>query len=251
LREAGLETGILGWAARAILHYIRMWDFSAAGRVDHFIAPSRWTADCVWRVYRRRSSVIYPPVDIERFNQTSSRGDHYVVVSRLVSHKKVDLIVDAFSQLGLPLIVVGDGPEWDRVSERAAANVRMMGRQSDSTVQEILESAKAFIHMAEDDFGIAPVEAQAAGCPVIAYGRGGVLETVVEGQTGLFFQWQRVDCLKAAVLQFERGDLKFNAQRIRQNAARFNKERFQRELTCLVERRWDRWIHRWRGRSLV
>ena len=232
---------------KAVLHYLRLWDYASAGRVDRFIAPSRWTAECVWRAYRRGSEVIYPPVDVDRFNPLLLREDYYVVVSRLVQHKKVDLIVDAFSQLGLPLMVVGEGPDWDRVAERAAANIKMLGRQPDAVVQELLGRAKAFVHMAEEDFGIAPVEAQAAGCPVIGYRGGGLLETVIEGKTGLFFTHQRADCLVSTIRQFERGEVQFNTEEIRLNAERFRKERFQRELECLVEQSWGRWRRGWKG----
>jgi glycosyltransferase involved in cell wall biosynthesis len=195
--------------------------------------------------------VIYPPVDVERFKPSTARGDYYIVVSRLVQHKKIDLITDAFSRLGLPLVVVGDGPERERIAARASANIQMMGRLSDSDVKDLLENARAFIHMAEDDFGIAPVEAQAAGCPVIAYGRGGVLETVVEGKTGLFFAHQQADSLAAAVERFEQSGMSFKSEEIRQNAERFNKQRFQSELACLVERRWDRWKQGWKGRVSI
>jgi glycosyltransferase involved in cell wall biosynthesis len=173
LQSAGLEAGPKSWAARVLLHYLRLWDQAAAARVDQFIVPSRWVARAVRRAYNRSAEILYPPVEVDRYCPLSPRAQTYIVVSRLVPHKKVGLIVEAFSRLGLPLVIVGDGPEQESLRSRSAANIRFLGRQPQQALQELLGRAKAFVHMAEEDFGIAPVEAQAAGCPVIAYGRGG------------------------------------------------------------------------------
>ena len=223
-----------------LLHYLRLWDVAASMRVDHFITVSKWIATCIRRSYRRRAEVIYPPVDVDRFQWSRPRGEHYIAVTRLAPHKRVGIIVDAFSRLGHPLYVVGDGPERDRLAERAAANVHFLGHQPDSAVAELLGNARGFVHTAEEDFGIALVEAQAAGCPVIAYGRGASREIVIEGKTGILFEEQSAQSLMSAVRSIEEGDLRFDPGELRRNAERFRKERFQHELKRAFEREWDR-----------
>lgn len=240
LHEAGLRAGLKGWLAQAFLHYLRLWDRSAADRVDRFVAISHWVAQGVWRSYRRPAEVIYPPVDTLRFSPQHPREDYYLTVSRLVNHKKIDLLVSAFSQLGLPLLVVGDGPEYRRLSKMAAPNVKILGRRPDSEVADLMGRAKAFVHAAEEDFGIAIAEAQAAGCPVIAYESGGGREIVIPGVSGLFFPEQTIDSLIAAVEQFEGGDFNLQESQITSNVERFSKARFQQELKSLIEDSWTR-----------
>jgi glycosyltransferase involved in cell wall biosynthesis len=235
---------VMGLFARPVLHYLRMWDVATANRVDVFVANSKHVAGRIWRLYRRRARVIYPPVDVDRFIPRADREEFYVTVTRLVPYKRVDLIVRAFARLGRPLVVVGDGPELGRLRGMASANVRLVGWQPDEVVRGYLERARAFVFAAEEDFGIGPVEAQAAGAPVIAYGRGGALESVVEGETGLFFYEQTVEAVAEAVLEFERRRGQFSLERIRANAERFRKERFQREFMALVEREWERFRKR-------
>jgi glycosyltransferase involved in cell wall biosynthesis len=221
---------------RIFSHYFRTWDFAAAARVDHFVAVSSSIAQRVWRSYRRSSEVIYPPVDVNRFTLNLERDSYYISLGRLVPSKRVDLVVSSFSRLGLPLLVVGDGPERRRLAHLAGSNVRLVGRIPDEEVALLLSRAKALVHAAEEDFGIVPVEAQAAGCPVIAFGSGGVLETVVDGETGFFFSEQSADSLVDAVLEFENRKREFDPGRIRQNSLRFSKERFQFEFRAMVER---------------
>ncbi|HEX7975696.1 MAG TPA: glycosyltransferase [Anaerolineales bacterium] len=241
---AGLNAGPKSWAARATLQYLRRWDYAAARRVGCLLAVSRWAAFNIWRAYRRPAEVLYPPVDVEAYRPLSPRDDYFISLARLEPRKRVDLIVKAFSRLGLPLLVVGDGPEYDRIAALAGPNVQMLGRIPDSEVSELLGRARAFVMAAEEDFGMAAVEAQAAGCPVIAYGRGGALETVREGRTGLFFAEQSVDSLIAAVLRFTQGSLKFNPSDLRANVQRFDKTLFQNKLAQLVEREWSRADHK-------
>jgi glycosyltransferase involved in cell wall biosynthesis len=238
LQEKGLRSGLRGWLVQIILHYMRFWDRAAAGRVDRFVAPSQWVAQGIWRSYRRLAEVIYPPVDTDRFSSIHPRQDFYLTVSRLVPQKKVDLLVEAYSRLGSPLIVVGDGPEYRRLSKMASANVKLLGRRSDQEVAELMGKAKAFIQAAEEDFGIAIVEAQAAGCPVIAYGSGGGQEIVIPGRTGIFYQEQTVDSIVAAVEQFEAGEFNFEGRQIAQGVERFSKANFQEELKSLVADTW-------------
>lgn len=246
LRRGRMLAALVGAPARVILHYLRLWDVLSAVRVDVFVANSWNVARRIWRAYRRHAKVIYPPVDVERFDPMRDREDYYVTVTRLVPYKRVDVVVEAFRQLGRPLVVIGDGPELKRLRKRRPANVRFLGWQPEAVVKEYLERAKAFVFAAEEDFGIAPVEAQAAGTPVIAYGRGGVTESVVPGETGLFFHEQTPEALAATVLEFERKARVFSVERIRGNAERFSKERFKREFSELVEREWEKFRRRWR-----
>jgi glycosyltransferase involved in cell wall biosynthesis len=241
---------IRGAVARAILHYLRIWDVAAANRVDVFVANSHYIAGRIRKAYRREAHVIYPPVEVDRFGVREKRDDYYVTVARFVPYKRVDVIVEAFTRLGLPLVVVGDGPDRSTVERRAGPNVRFVGRQTEAAVKEHIERAKAFVFAAEEDFGIAPVEAQAAGVPVIAYGRGGVTESVIPDETGLFFEAQTPDSLMEAVQRFELGAYRFDRARIRQNAERFSKARFQRRFRDLVHDEWHRFRSE-RGREVL
>jgi glycosyltransferase involved in cell wall biosynthesis len=225
---------------RIFSNYFRTWDYAASRRVDHFVAISQTIAKRVWGAYRRKAEVIYPPVDVDRFTASLTRDSYYISLSRLVPSKKVDLIVSSFSRLGLPLLVVGDGPERSRLARLAAPNVRLLGHLPDEEVALLLGRARALVHAAEDDFGIAPVEAQSAGCPVIAFGRGGALETVLEGETGFFFEEQTLESMAEAVLAFENRHPVLDPHRIRQNALRFSKQRFQDEFRSMVEREWHK-----------
>jgi glycosyltransferase involved in cell wall biosynthesis len=236
---AGLK-GLKKVFAPLILHYLRLWDIQAAARVDHFVAISHWVAGLIWRIYRRKAEVIYPPVDVDRYEPLYPRQDYYIAVSRMAPHKKVAMVVEAFSQLGLPLLVVGTGEEYDGVTARAASNVQLLGWQPPEKLPELLGRAKAFVHLAEDDFGIAPVEAQAAGCPVIALGRGGARETVIEGKTGVLFEDQSVEGVKRAVQLFEETKTIYDVREMRRNAERFSRARFQREMMEMVERERNR-----------
>jgi glycosyltransferase involved in cell wall biosynthesis len=232
-------------AKRLILHYLRIWDMASANRVDHFVANSAWMAQAIWRTYHRRADVIYPPVDVERFVPELRRGNYYICTSRLVAHKRVDLVVEAFSRLGLPLLVVGQGPEYSAIKKLAAPNVKMLGWQEDIELSGLLDKAKAFVHAGEEDFGIAMVEAQAAGCPVITLDGGASREIIIENKTGLFFREQTVDSIIEAVKTFENGQIELEpAAIISRNAVQFNKERFQRKFANLVTKDLERFVNR-------
>lgn len=197
LREAGLDKGIKSYIARMLLHKIRLWDCRTANGVDHFIANSQFIAKRIKKVYGREADVIYPPVDVNKFVLNQNKDDYYFTASRMVPYKRIDLIVEAFSEMpNKKLVVIGDGPEMQKIKSKAKKNVEILGYQPDSVMQEYMQNAKAFVFAAEEDFGIIPVEAQACGTPVIAYGKGGALETVrslgVEKPTGIFFQEQSV-----------------------------------------------------------
>ncbi|HEX8991548.1 MAG TPA: glycosyltransferase [Anaerolineales bacterium] len=230
------QRGLVGAASTLIMHYLRLWDFSAAARVDHFAAISRWTADCVQRAYRRSADVIYPPVETGRFHPGPQREEYYVAFSRLVRHKRLELVVQAFSRLGLPLVVVGAGPERRRLEAMAGANVRLVGWQTDEAAAEILGKAKALVHAAEEDFGLVMAEAQAAGCPVIGYARGAAREIMVEGETGLLFHEQSADAIAEAVLDFASRSSEFRPEQIVHNAQRFDKEKFKEEFLRMADR---------------
>jgi glycosyltransferase involved in cell wall biosynthesis len=235
LRQASLEKGLVSFITRALLHYLRIWDMRTVAGVDYYIANSKFIARRIMKLYKREAAVIYPPVDIERFSVGKEKEDFYITVSRLVSYKKVDLLVKAFNQLpDKKLVVIGDGPEIKSLKKFASSNIQFLGFQTEAVVGDMLRKAKAFVYAAEEDFGIVPVEAQACGTPVIAYGRGGVLETVVDGETGFFFNEQSESAVINAINKFEESS-PLDPEVIRQNAERFNKARFLREITAFVE----------------
>jgi len=236
LRESGLDHGVRGFIAKAILHYIRMWDSVTPNRVDYFIANSKYVAGRIKKIYGRDSIVIYPPVDIDGFCVGTEKEEYYITASRMVPYKRTALIVEAFSAMpDKRLIVIGDGPDFEKVKSRAAKNIELLGYQPEAVLKGYLQKAKAFVFAAEEDFGILPVEAQACGTPVIAYGKGGVLETVVENRTGIFFEEQNVAGLIKAVNNFEKNQAAFSITEIRKNAERFGRERFKAEFKRFVE----------------
>jgi glycosyltransferase involved in cell wall biosynthesis len=238
LQQSRLGWGVRGTIARLTLHYLRLWDLASANRVDAFVANSQYVARRIQRIYRRPARVIYPPVAVQRFRPDQPREDFYLAIARFVPYKRVDLIVKAFAQLGLPLVVIGDGPERDRIRPFAKGNIQFLGSQPDEVVTDYLQRCKAFVFAAEEDFGITPVEAQAAGAPVIAFGRGGATETVIAGKTGLFFPDQTVESLIESVKEFE-ADARFvNPHVIRQNAERFSEENFRQAFAQFVNQSW-------------
>jgi glycosyltransferase involved in cell wall biosynthesis len=240
LRETGLDHGVKGLLARVILHRLRLWDVTTANRVDRFLANSHFIARRIWKCYRRRSRVVYPPVDVERFTPSGAREDFYVTASRMVPYKRMDLIVDAFALMPTRrLVVIGDGPELARVQARGRPNVDFLGHQPFEVLRDHLRRAQGFVFAAEEDFGIAPLEAQACGTPVIAYGKGGVLETIPgldsPQPTGVLFMEQSTNALCRAVETFEQVSSGLTDEACRKNALRFRPERFRRELREYVE----------------
>jgi len=240
LRETGLDRGLKGAAARWFLHRMRLWDVRSSVGVDRFIAISRYIARRIWKAYRRKSTVIYPPVDVDAFTPGGIKENFYVTASRMVPYKRMDLIVEAFAAMPeRRLIVIGDGPEAGKIRSRGAPNVEFLGQQPFEVLRDHLRRARAFVFAAEEDFGIAPVEAQACGTPVLAYGKGGALETIrpVGGTdpTGLFFPEQTVTAVIDAVNRFEREGGEITEAACRENALRFAPARFRRELRLYVE----------------
>jgi glycosyltransferase involved in cell wall biosynthesis len=240
LAEAGLSRGIKSMLARMILHYIRGWDVRSAGNVDLFVTNSDMVSRRVRKFYGRDSVRVYPPVDIARFTPGGTKEDFYLTASRLVSYKRINLIVEAFSRTPhRKLVVIGEGPDFAKISALAGPNVKMLGYQSFEVLRDHMQRARAFVFAAEEDFGIVPVEAQACGTPVIALGRGGLLETVIPGRTGIFFHEQTPDSLLAAVDEFERRG-NWDAKEIRENAEQFSIQRFLLEFSTVVESQWDK-----------
>ena len=213
----------------------RKWDREAAARVHEFATISCAVAKRITDAYHRTAPVIYPPVEVDRFAPGKTRENFYITVSRLVPHKRLDLIVQAFSRLGFPLLIVGDGPELARLRQMSTSNIRFLGFASDEDVARLLGEARGFVCMAEEDFGIAMVEAQAAGCPVLAYGKGGALETVSDGVTGILFPEQSVESLMVAILAFENQWTQFHPNNLIQNARRFGKQHFMEKFRKFIE----------------
>lgn len=236
LKESGLESGLKSWIVRYLLHRIRIWDARTANSVDHFISISKYISGRIKKCYGRDSTVIYPPVNCEKYQLTESKEDYYLTASRLVPYKRIDLIVEAFSRMpDKKLIVIGDGPEFNKIAAKAGPNVTLMGYQSDSVLVDRMSKARAFVFAACEDFGIVPLEAQACGTPVIAYGRGGALETVIDGVSGLFFEEQSIDSICKTVDRFERNERRFQPALIRRHAQNFSEERFDSEFRSFME----------------
>ena len=237
LQEARLTHGPKSWVTRWFLHRLRLWDVRTANGVDQFIAISRFIGRRISKVYRRESVVIYPPVDTASFALQVPKQDYFVTASRMVPYKKIPLIVAAFAQMPeKKLIVIGDGPDWQRCQDAAAANIEMLGCQPADVLKKHLQNAKAFVFAAEEDFGIAPLEAQACGTPVIAFAKGGAVETLhgmdTATPTAVFFKEQTTASIIDAVYAFEQVNI--SAAACRDNAQRFSSERFRTELTTFV-----------------
>lgn len=244
LRESSLVNGLKAWVAKWLLHKIRIWDYRTAAGVDHFVANSRFIGRRIHKVYGRKSDVIYPPVDVNAFDFCEHKQDYYMTASRLVPYKRMDLIVQAFAQMpDKKLVVIGDGPEMPKLRALVAPNVTLLGYQSFEALKRYMQQARAFVFAAEEDFGITPVEAQACGTPVIAYGKGGSRETVVDSPdptkaTGIWFAEQSVDSLVSAIERFESLPSPISPQVCRQHAERFSIERFRGEFSQYVNQRW-------------
>ena len=246
LRISGLERGVKSWAARLFLHYIRLWDASSSPRVDHFIANSRNVARRISRTYGREARVIYPPVEIGRFSPASQKGDHFLVAGRLVPYKRADIAVRACTALGMKLRVAGDGPELEALKKMAGPTVTFLGRLNDLEMASEMASARALLFCGEEDFGITPVEAQAAGTPVIAFGKGGALETVTapsgwdySNATGLLFEEQNPKSLAEVIRFFETASHRFLPAALAENARRFDLSRYVREMKEFLGEKWD------------
>jgi len=237
LRESGLHKGVKGFIAKCFLHYLRQWDLSTVNRIDYFIANSNYIAARIRKVYGREAQVIYPPVAIESFELHTAKEDYFLTASRFVPYKKIDLIVEAFARMPQKqLVVIGDGPDNKKIRDKAegANNIKFLGFQDQNSLISYMQRAKAFVFAADEDFGIIPVEAQACGTPVIAYGKGGSLETVKKHKTGLFFSEQSPEAIQLAVNNFEEKALLLPPSEIREHAELFSIDRFKKEILDFV-----------------
>lgn len=236
LKESGLNSRYnpLAFYARKVMHDFRIWDVVSANRVDYFIANSNFISNRIKKVYRRDSTVIYPPVNVDEFELSSEHDDYYYTASRMVPYKKIDLIVKAFAKMpDKQLYVAGTGPDMDKIKSFVAPNIHLLGYVSDDEMKKYMLRAKAFVFAAEEDFGIVPVEAQATGTPVICYGKGGALETVVDGVTGVYFKEQTEESLIDAVNRFS--EMSFDHTVIRKNAERFSQKIFRDNIREFVD----------------
>jgi len=231
-KSAGRVTRIL---FTFIAHYMRIWDRSSADRVDHYIANSSFISRRIQKFYKKKSHVIFPPVNVNEFDHTQKRDDFYFCLGQLTAYKKIDIAVEAFNQSGLPLIIIGEGEQLESLRKKANANITLLGRQSFEVVKDHLQHCKALVFPGVEDFGIVPVEAQAAGAPVIAYAKGGVFDTVIEGKTGLFFHDQSVESLIDAVNRVESGEYSFDVNELRKHAKKFSREEFKRKISAYLQ----------------
>jgi glycosyltransferase involved in cell wall biosynthesis len=247
LAETGLDHRWLGWVARVFLHRLRLWDVRTPFGVDAFMANSGFIRRRIHRVYGRDATVIYPPVDTESFSCRTAKEDFYLTASRMVPYKRMDLIVAAFTATPhRRLVVIGDGPEAPRIRRQAGPNIEFLGHLPGEVLRDYMQRARAFVFAAEEDFGIVAVEAQACGTPVIAYGKGGSLETVrgwgdTANPTGVFFEQQTVESLNRAVDTFEAKLAEFDPVAIRRHAETFSTARFRREFKSFVDRAVQTW----------
>lgn len=233
---AGKMAGKGGVKAKLLSYFltgVRLWDNVSADRVDYFIANSHNVAKRIWKHYRRESVVIHPPVRCNLFNISDVNEEYFLIVSRLQEYKRIDLAVEAFNKLGLPLVIIGDGPDRKKLEGMAKSNIKFLGRESDEVIKEHYAKCRAFLFTGEEDFGITPLEAMASGRPVIAYRKGGALEIVVEDKTGVFFDNQTCDELINAVKKFE--TMNFDKQEIRRHAETFDEVIFKEKISKFIE----------------
>lgn len=232
----------LGPGRRAVFKLItpmlRRWDRVSAQKVHFFIANSRTVQKRIKRYYNRDSVVINPPVRFDMFSVHGSKADYYLVLSALVAYKRVDLVVRAFNELGYPLKIAGAGPLYTELRKMAKSNIEFLGHVDDEKLPELYALAKALVFPGEEDFGITPLEAQACGTPVIAFRKGGVTETVLDGNTGMFFDFQNVNSIIDAVESFERHGVEYSPSRIRRTVAHYSEEAFQKEFRDFVYSKW-------------
>lgn len=237
LADAGWLTRLL---MRPLMHYMRLTDSVSASRVDHFIANSKFIARRIDKCYRRQAEVIPPPVEVDDFEARAEKQDYYLLLGQLTAYKKADLVMDAFLRSGKRLVIIGEGEQLAAMRARATERVVVLGRQPFSALKEHLANAKALVFPGVEDFGIVPLEAMASGTPVIAYAKGGALETVIESDdpsaaTGLFFHEQSIDAINEAVARFESLSEPISAEACRARAEQFAPDRFREELSSFIQ----------------
>lgn len=234
LEEANLHKGLKATIAKYFLHRLRNWDYMSANRVDHYVANSNYVAQRIKKIYNKEAAVIHPPVDTKNFSLNTHKEEFYLTASRMVPYKKIDLIAEAFSAMpDKKLVIIGDGSEMDKVKKVSKGNIEILGYKSNKVLIDYMQRAKGFVFAAEEDFGIMPVEAQACGTPVIAFGKGGVLDSIVEGKTGMFFKEQKTSSIIDAIKAFEKIDFDYN--NIRLHAETFDTQIFNQKFKSFVD----------------
>ncbi len=243
-KENAIKRMLISYFAKGI----KSWDLESNKRVDYFIAISHNVQNRINYYYNREADVIYPPVNIENIDLNSSRDEgYYLIVSALVPYKRIDLAIEAFNATGKKLIIIGNGSDYKHLSKIAEPNIEFKGWADDNDLKDYYSRCSALIFPGDEDFGIVPVEAQAFGKPVIAYSKGGALETVVpyasERATGVFFNEQTIESLNSAIDVFERNKNKFDSKLIRENAVRFGRDRFKNEIKSYIEAKWQEHVN--------
>lgn len=234
LKDQGLG-GIADFFLSRMIHKIRQWDFLAADRVDIAIANSKTVQNRIKKYYRKDAKIIHPPVDTERFEVHGRNEGYFLIVSNLTQYKRIDLAVELFNKLGKRLVIIGDGNDRSRLERMAAANIDFLGFKSDGVVKEYLENCRAFIFPGEEDFGIAPVEAMACGKPVLAFRKGGLTETMIEGITGEFFNEQSLESMEEALTQMLINEKRYNSKTIASHAKKYSVENFKKAMKKVIE----------------
>jgi len=218
-----------------LLHKVRLWDYLAADRVDIPIANSRTVRNRIRKYYRQESDIIYPPVDIESYEMTPHNEGYFLIVSTLTPYKRIDLAVELFNKLGKRLVIIGDGPDRSRLQRIAAENIDFLGFKSDEVVKEYMQNCRAFVFPGEEDFGMAPIEAMACGKPVLAYNKGGLSESMIDGKTGQLFDEQNLESMEAALTQLLINEKDYDPVFIRKHSEQFSRAAFEKAMHQLIE----------------
>ncbi|GAB6283317.1 MAG: glycosyltransferase family 4 protein [Ignavibacterium sp.] len=245
LKEANLTNGLKEFIVKLTLHYLRIWDLSTTNRVDYFIANSKYIAQRIRKIYHRDAEVIYPPVDIDKFECETKKENYYLTASRFVPYKKVDIIVEAFSKMpDKKLIVIGDGPEENRIKKIATKNIEFLKFQEQEELKKYFQKAKAFVFAAEEDFGITLVEALSCGTPVIAFNKGGAAETIINYENGIHFNEQTSDAIIDAIKKFEITENHFDLIKISEGTKKFSRNIFEQKIKEFVNLKAEEFFNR-------
>ncbi len=236
LEDAGLKTGLKAWYVKRALYKIRLWDVIASRRADYLIANSKHIANRIKKIYGREAEVIYPPVDVDKFSISPQRENYYLTVSRFAHYKRIDLIVEAFNKMpDKKLLVVGSGTDERKIKSLAKKNIEILPFQDQDSIKQLMQKAKAFVFVADEDFGIVVVEAMACGTPVIAWNGGGTKESVLNGETGILFPEQNVESIINSVNEFEKKEDKFSPAVIRKHSEKFSRKNFENKILDFVK----------------
>ncbi len=245
LKEANLTNGLKELIVKSILHYLRIWDVSTVNRVDYFIANSKYIAKKIKKIYNRDAEVIYPPVDIDKFKCEIKKDNYYLIASRFVPYKKVNIVVEAFSKMpDKKLIVIGDGPEENRIRKIATKNIEFIPYLKQEELKTYFQKAKAFVYAAEEDFGITIVEALSCGTPVIAFNKGGAAETVIDGENGIQFKEQTSEAIIDAIKRFETTENHFDLIKISEGTKKFSRNIFEQKIKEFVNSKAEEFFNR-------